>query len=107
MSVSDEELQRRREVLDLKGQYAQISALTVLGLLCILKLRGNNLNFKNSKHAAKSWWDMPAKSGASETRKQYALTLLWLTWLTGISVWNAGDGTFCQSIATTVSRKDD
>lgn len=95
MSVSDEELQRRREVLDLKGQYAQISALTVLGLLCILKLRGNN---SNSKHAAKSWWDMPAKSGASETRKQYAVTLLWLAWLTGISVWNAGDGTFSKSI---------
>lgn len=96
MDVSDEELQRRREVLDLKGQYAQISALTVLGVLCILKLRGNKNS--SSRHAAKTWWDKPAKNGASETRKQYAVTLLWLAWLTGISVWNAGDGTFCQRI---------
>ncbi|CRG85785.1 Beta-1,2-xylosyltransferase 1 [Talaromyces islandicus] len=89
MDVSEEELQRRREVLDLKGQYAQISALTVVGLLCILKVCGNNNS--SSRHTAKTWWDKPAKSGASETRKQYAVTLLWLAWLTGISVWSAGD----------------
>jgi hypothetical protein len=104
MSVSEEELQCRREVLDLKGQYAQISALTVLGLLCILKLRGNNNS--SSKHAAKTWWDMPAKRGAIETRKQYAVTLLWLAWLTGIAVWNAGDGTCRQRIIITLWKND-
>lgn len=88
MDVSEEELRRRRNVLDLKGLYAQISALAVLGVLSLLKFRGKTY----SKHTVKTWWDMPARSGGSETRKQYAVTLLWLAWLTGIAVWGAGDG---------------
>ncbi|KAH8692845.1 hypothetical protein BGW36DRAFT_385245 [Talaromyces proteolyticus] len=85
MSLSDQELQHRRYVLDLKGQYAQISALVLLGVLYLSRFRSN------SKTIRKTWWDAPAIKGSSETRKQYAVTLSWLAWLISIAVWRSGD----------------
>lgn len=90
LSVSDEELARRRSILDSRGQYAQISALLLLGVLFLYGVRGRHVE----QHKRKTWWDAPAIRGGSETRKQYAVTLIWLAWLLTLSVWKTGDGKF-------------
>jgi hypothetical protein len=88
MSVSEQELERRRNVLDTRGQYAQISALAFLGGLILYRLRGSQYERRKSR----TWWDAPAIRGASETRKQYSVTLLWLAWLVSLCLWKSGDG---------------
>ncbi|PCH07473.1 Hypothetical protein PENO1_011580 [Penicillium occitanis (nom. inval.)] len=93
-SVSDEELQRRRNTLDSRGQYAQFSALILLGAFFLYGL-GRRTRFEQNK--GKSWWDTPAIRGGSETRKQYAVTLSWLLWLVSLSIWRTGDGEFLLS----------
>lgn len=98
LSVSDEELQRRRNVLDTRGQYAQVSALIVLAVLFVYRLRGRQQHghgYGQRKSKDRTWWDAPAIRGSSETRKQYAVTLLWLVWLVSLSIWRSGDGMFC------------
>ncbi|OKL60615.1 hypothetical protein UA08_04187 [Talaromyces atroroseus] len=87
LSVSDQELERRRNVLDTRGQYAQVSALVFLGVLFLYRLRGSQYEQRKRR----SWWDAPAIRGSSETRKQYTVTLLWLAWLVSLCIWRSGD----------------
>uniref|UniRef100_A0A093VE76 Ferric oxidoreductase domain-containing protein n=1 Tax=Talaromyces marneffei PM1 TaxID=1077442 RepID=A0A093VE76_TALMA len=57
LSLSDEELERRRNILDSRGQYAQFSALILLGAFFLYGLgRGNRFE----QNRRKSWWDAPA-----------------------------------------------
>lgn len=93
-SVSDEELERRRNTLDSRGQYAQFSALILLGAFFLYGLGRRN---RLEQNKGKSWWDAPAIRGGSETRKQYAVTLSWLLWLVSLSIWRTGDGEFLLS----------
>lgn len=89
LSLSDEELERRRSILDSRGRYAQVSGLVLLGAFFLYGLtRANQFEQKRWK----SWWDSPAVRGGSETRKQYAITLSWLLWLVSLSIWRTGDG---------------
>lgn len=88
LSLTDEELERRRNVLDSRGHYAQFSALILLGVFFLYGLgRGNRFE----QNRGKSWWDIPAVRGGSETRKQYAVTLSWLLWLVSLSIWRTDD----------------
>ncbi|PKY04256.1 hypothetical protein P168DRAFT_253187 [Aspergillus campestris IBT 28561] len=84
VSVSTEAKQHRRELLDLRGYYAQISVV-----LAIVSIRLYNLRRKPA--VLRSWWDAPPFPGWRETRRQYAVCLVWLGWLVGLSAWNTGD----------------
>ncbi|KAL2002334.1 hypothetical protein VTN02DRAFT_162 [Thermoascus thermophilus] len=88
-SVSPAEVQHRRDVLNLRGYYAQSSALVVIFGIFVYR----NYFRKDSTRRAKkiSWWDSPPFQGWTETRRQYFITLLWLGWLLSLSVWNTGD----------------
>ncbi|BDD59346.1 hypothetical protein MPDQ_007585 [Monascus purpureus] len=97
LALSPAEIQHRRELLDLRGYYAQLSAIAIVLLVrvyrsCILLPResGNGNSERRPFPRPKSWWDMPPCQGWRETRKQYMVTLLWLGWLLGLSVWGAG-----------------
>lgn len=97
LTLPDADLERRRKILDSKGVYAQISALSFLGLLILFRSKGGKQSqFLQSGRAnsAKSWWNTPVVRGGSETRKQYVVVLLWLFWLVCLSVWKTGDGEF-------------
>ncbi|EED20084.1 hypothetical protein TSTA_033300 [Talaromyces stipitatus ATCC 10500] len=88
LSLSDEELERRRTTLDNRGHYAQLSALILLGAFFLFSLgKGNRFEYNRGK----SWWDVPAIKGASETRRQYAVALSWLLWLVTLSIWRTDD----------------
>ena len=99
LALSPAEIQHRRELLDLRGYYAQSSAIAIVLLVrvyqsCILLARksGNGNSERRPLPRPKSWWDMPPCQGWRETRKQYMVALLWLGWLLSLSVWGAGDG---------------
>lgn len=100
LSLSDEELERRRDILDSRGHYAQISGLILLGAFFLYGL-GQGNRFEQNK--GKSWWDAPAIRGGSETRKQYAVTLSWLLWLVSLSIWRTGDGEFSKVVSVQIS----
>lgn len=103
LSLSDEELERRRNILDNRGHYAQFSGLILLGAFFLYGLgRGNRFE----QNRGKSWWDTPAIRGGSETRKQYAVTLSWLLWLVSLSIWRTGDGKFCTCTAWELPSND-
>lgn len=92
VSLSEKEIQRRRDVLDLRGYYAQLSALAVIAAISLYRFyRGAPTRRAITK---RSWWDSPPFQGWTETRRQYTITLLWLLFLLGLSVWNTGDGRF-------------
>lgn len=92
-SLSPDEVQYRREILNLRGYYAQCSALVVIFSIFIYGNTRRKDSTQQAVHARKiSWWDSPPFRGRTETRKQYLITLLWLTWLLSLSVWETGDG---------------
>lgn len=79
----------RRELLDLRGQYAQWSIL--LAIFAVKTLKGlTAANTGPNKTISK--WDRPLFAGWAETRRQYLVCGLWLSWLFGLSVWNSGEG---------------
>lgn len=88
-TLSEEELRRRRDALDLRGYYAQLSAIAVILIICASRLYYGAFR---SKLTARSWWDSSAFKSAAETRRQYLVALSWLGWLLSLSVWNSGDG---------------
>ncbi|KAF9895381.1 hypothetical protein FE257_000286 [Aspergillus nanangensis] len=90
VSVSPEQAQQRRDLLDLRGYYAQISVL--FAIVIIRLYSGHEPAQKTpSRKKQKSWWDSPPFAGWMETRRQYAVTLIWFTWLLALSMWKTGD----------------
>lgn len=93
VSLSEEETLRRRELLDLRGSYAQWSVVVVI---VVLRLYQSWSTARIAEHAApksrSSWWDRPLVAGWLETRRQYLICGLWLLWLLSLSVWSSGDG---------------
>lgn len=97
VTPSEQEKVRRRELLDLRGSYAQWSIVFM-----IVAIRAYQFWVQSSaQHDTESkrqraqllWWDRPLFAGWLETRRQYALCGIWLLWLLGLAVWNSGDGT--------------
>lgn len=125
LSLSRAEVQQRRDVLTLRGHYAQYSALAVIVFISIYtrlskknspQQRGTRSTIlgKESIHDSDvrttsgtdrsgthrqgiSWWDLPPVPGWKETRKQYLLSLSWLAWLLILSVWRTGNGRLMAS----------
>ncbi|KAJ5278999.1 hypothetical protein N7478_004371 [Penicillium angulare] len=95
VSLSEEETIRRRELLDLRGAFAQWSVMLVIMLLRVTYQGWKSISQAN--HGADqprppiSWWNRPPVTGWLETRKQYAVCGLWLSWLVDLSVWNSGN----------------
>ncbi|KAL1971115.1 hypothetical protein VTN77DRAFT_66 [Rasamsonia byssochlamydoides] len=90
VSLSKEEIQRRRNALDLRGYYAQLSALAVIAAISLYRLYHKG-HLTRRTPTKRSWWDLPPFQGWAETRKQYSIVLLWLVFLLGLSLWNTGD----------------
>ncbi|KAK6826643.1 hypothetical protein RU639_005725 [Aspergillus parasiticus] len=94
VSVSPTEKQHRRELLDLRGYYAQCSFL-----LFIILVRVYNSYFRardkpngsRTGRRQRSWWDLPPFANWTETRKQYTICITWLACLLGLSIWNSGN----------------
>ncbi|EPS27813.1 hypothetical protein PDE_02757 [Penicillium oxalicum 114-2] len=95
VTPSEQEKVRRRELLDLRGSYAQWSIVFM-----IVAVRAYQFWVQSSaQHDTESkrqraqllWWDRPLFAGWLETRRQYALCGIWLLWLLGLAVWNSGD----------------
>ncbi|PYH95003.1 rerric reductase like transmembrane component [Aspergillus ellipticus CBS 707.79] len=99
VTVSDAEKQQRRELLDLRGLYAQGSILVALVLVRLYNASSSAApetekpaeRRSRRKPVKKSWLDSPPVAGWFETRRQYILCLLWLGWLLGLSIWNSGE----------------
>lgn len=98
VTPSEEEKLHRRELLDIRGTFAQWSIMIVIILLRVIYQTWNTSS--QTKSEAKkprgpvSWLDRPLVAGWLETRRQYAVCGLWLSWLVGLCVWNSGDGMF-------------
>ncbi|KAL4941480.1 hypothetical protein BDV06DRAFT_223088 [Aspergillus oleicola] len=94
VSVSDAEKQHRRELLTLRGHYAQLSFILAIAFFR-LYIAFSSTNQQRGKTATrsrqKSWLDAPLFYGWLETRRQYLVCLLWLGWLLSLSIWNTGD----------------
>ncbi|KAL4982425.1 hypothetical protein BDW68DRAFT_170817 [Aspergillus falconensis] len=94
VAVSDAEKQHRRELLSLRGYYAQLSILLAIVLfrvyIALFPLEQQHLKH-NRRPRLKSWLDGPLFSGWFETRRQYSVCLFWLTWLLGLSMRKTGD----------------
>lgn len=95
-SLSEEEKLRRRELLDLRGTYAQWSVIVVIVTLRLYQswttaqIPGGT--GPKPRRGPSSWWDRPIVVGWIETRRQYLVCGLWLLWLLSLSVWNSGNG---------------
>ncbi|KAJ5586990.1 uncharacterized protein N7459_002755 [Penicillium hispanicum] len=95
VALSDEDKLHRRELLDLRGSYAQWSVIVVI--VAIRIYQGWATAFSSVRGASKpphgpaSGWDRPLIAGSLETRRQYFICGLWLLWLFGLSVWNSGE----------------
>lgn len=95
-ALSEEDKARRRELLDLRGSYAQWSIIAMIIVLRVYQGWADSGTFTGTaskpRRGPASWWDRPLVAGWLETRRQYALCGLWLLWLFSLSVWNSGDG---------------
>ena len=100
ITLSDAEKQHRRELLDLRGFYAQCSILVALVLVRVYKMtlgaapatEKPTERRSRRKNLERSWLDSPPFAGWMETRRQYIVCLIWLGWLLGLSVWKSGEG---------------
>ena len=95
MSLSEDELRSRRAALDLRGYLAQLSAFAVIvavSLYCRFGVRSSSTKLQELRSTSSSWWNAPARHGAAESIKQYALVLMWLGWLIGLCIWKSGEG---------------
>ncbi|RAL00950.1 putative metalloreductase Fre8 [Aspergillus ibericus CBS 121593] len=99
VALSDVEKQERRELLDLRGVYAQCSVLVALVLVRVYKMtlgaapatEKPTERRTRRKNLQRSWLDSPPFAGWMETKRQYIICLIWLGWLLGLSVWNSGE----------------
>lgn len=98
VSLSEEEKEHRRELLDLRGTYAQWSIIVAIVALRLYQTWATNQGDGDSatkpRRGPSSWWDRPIVTGWMETRRQYLVCGLWLLWLLSLSVWNSGNGMF-------------
>lgn len=96
VSLTPEQVQERRDLLCLRGQYAQISALLVFvfasGYARYTKSNGKLKSDREKK--VKAWLDYAPVAGWGETRRQYLITGMWLVWMVALSMWRAGNGMF-------------
>lgn len=91
LALSEEDKVNRRVLLDLRGQYAQWSIIFAILAIKILKAL-TTINSKNQSKRSLSGWDRPLFAGWFETRRQYLICGLWLSWLVALSVWSSGEG---------------
>ncbi|KAJ6044339.1 hypothetical protein N7460_005694 [Penicillium canescens] len=95
ISLSESDKLHRRDLLDLRGHCAQWSI--VLAMIAVRVFQGlATASGKTSKPARglPSWWDRPLVPGWIETRRQYFICGLWLSWLLSLSVWNSGEADY-------------
>lgn len=95
VSVTPEQVQERRDLLTLRGQYAQISALLVFVFASVYSRYADKSNKRKpgqEKSKVKAWLDYPPVAGWGETRRQYLITGMWLMWMVGLSMWKTRDG---------------
>lgn len=92
ISLSPPEIEHRREVLDLRGYYAQVSVLLAIIAIRVYRMNSRASSPQNTENKQRSWWDSPLFQKGTETRKQYLVSFIWLGWLLSLSVWNTGDG---------------
>lgn len=93
--VSAPDKQQRRELLDFRGYVAQLSVVVVICVIRIYRSYSKateNAVKQRSRRRDQPWWDRPPFLGWTETRRQYAVCLIWLGWLLGLSTWKTGDG---------------
>ncbi|KAJ5973665.1 hypothetical protein N7481_010875 [Penicillium waksmanii] len=98
ITVSGDDKIRRRELLDIRGSYAQWSVIIVMSVLRVYQAwvthsaaSANGTASSRPRRGPASWWDRPLVTGWIETRRQYFVCGLWLLWLTGLSIWNSGE----------------
>lgn len=90
--VSPAEQQHCRELLDLRGYYAQLSVLVFLVAFRCYKSSFSRVEYANdSRQAHISWWESAPFRGWSDTRAQYVACLIWLSWLLGLCIWRSGE----------------
>ncbi|KAJ5163457.1 uncharacterized protein N7500_005287 [Penicillium coprophilum] len=77
VSLSEIDQVHRRDLLDLRGYYAQWSAIIVIVAIRILRFATRS----SVKHGGP----------VSGKNRQYLVCGLWLLWLLGLSIWNSGD----------------
>lgn len=97
ITISGEDKIRRRELLDIRGSYAQWSVIIVISVLRVYQawaLQRGSADISQSRRGPVSWWDRPLAAGWIETRRQYLVCGLWLLWLAGLSIWNSGEGMY-------------
>lgn len=95
VSLSEDEILRRRNLLDLRGSYAQWSVLAAIIIIRIYSFSTTaSAPTPTPRRGPTSWWDLPLVSGHIETRRQYLTCGTWLAWLLSLAVWNSGDGMF-------------
>jgi hypothetical protein len=99
ITIAGDDKIRRRELLDLRGSYAQWSVIIAMSVLRVYQAWAthsaastNGTAPSRPRRGTVSWWDRPLVAGWIETRRQYLVSGLWLLWLTGLSVWNSGEG---------------
>jgi hypothetical protein len=93
--VSPAEQQHRRELLDLRGYYAQLSVLIALAAFKCYRSSFSHAEYaSDSRRAHRSWWESAPFRGWSETPAQYVACLVWLGWLLGLSMWRSGEGMY-------------
>ncbi|KAJ5625545.1 hypothetical protein N7510_001854 [Penicillium lagena] len=92
VSLSEDEILRRRDLLDLRGSYAQWSILAAIIVIRIYRFSSTaSAPTLKPRRGPTSWLDLPLVSGSIETRRQYLICGTWLVWLLSLSVWNSGD----------------
>ncbi|KAJ5122083.1 Phenylalanine--tRNA ligase beta subunit [Penicillium atrosanguineum] len=94
ITVSEEEKSQRRDLLDLRGVIAQGSILVVIIVLRVYQAWATAQipgDAPKPRRGLTSWWDRPLVTGWLETRRQYLVCGVWLSWLVGLAVWKSGD----------------
>ena len=97
VSLTPDQVQERRDLLSLRAQYAQLSALLVFILASVYaRYTKSNGRIKSDgeKKKVKGWLDYPPVAGWGETRRQYLITGVWFMWMVALSMWRTGDGMF-------------
>ncbi|KAJ5487270.1 hypothetical protein N7530_001570 [Penicillium desertorum] len=77
ISLSEDDKLHRRELLDLRGCYAQWSIVVVIVAIRIFRFATRSTTRWNGLVSGKA--------------RQYMVCGLWLLWLLGLSIWNSGD----------------
>ncbi|KAJ9212574.1 hypothetical protein DTO166G4_5793 [Paecilomyces variotii] len=92
VSLSPAEVQQRRDVLTIRGHYAQYSTLAMALFISLYARLSKKRSVRpEPKKRGISWWNSPPVQGWKETRKQYLLILSWLALLLTLSVWKTGN----------------